>query len=151
MKDPIKFTDIESQGLTILAGIILIAMTIWLNNVAGPLWASIFAIIGIVGIFLRAWRRSVNTSTNTVLSEQISSKPIDIDDFDIIENPGVAIHKKTQEIFCLKCLLQKSINSPLIIDHSKGYMCRNCEDIIFHLDNWHEFIQFSKEWRVKTI
>lgn len=62
MKDPIKFTDIESQGITIFFGIILIAMTIFLNNIAGPLWASIFAMIGIVGIILRAWRRSVRTS-----------------------------------------------------------------------------------------
>ena len=62
MKDPIKFTDIESQSLTILSGIILIAMTIFLNNIAGPLWASIFAMIGIIGIILRAWRRSVKTS-----------------------------------------------------------------------------------------
>lgn len=62
MKDPIKFTDIESQSLTILSGIILIVMTIFLNNIAGPLWASIFAMIGIVGIILRAWRRSVKAS-----------------------------------------------------------------------------------------
>ena len=78
------------------------------------------------------------------------SKLISIDEFDVIENPGVAIHKKSKELFCLKCLLQKNIKSPLIIDHSKGYMCRNCGDIIFHLDNWEEFMKFSKEWRLKT-
>jgi Fe2+ transport system protein FeoA len=243
MKDPIKFTDIESQGITIFFGIILIAMTIWLNSVAGLLWASIFATMGIFGIFLRGWRRSVNASTNNsktnkavpinenigkeeiaiinalkniispddalatgdisktisldipttkyflnrlrslgivtgpyiigvgryylltekgfqlyykmnktsiVLRKQSASKLINIDDFDTIENPGVAIHKNSKEIFCLKCLLQKNKKSPLIIDHSKGYMCRNCEDVIFHLDNWQEFIKFSKEWRVKT-
>jgi hypothetical protein len=58
-------------------------------------------------------------------------KLINVDDFDTIENPGVAIHKKSQEIFCLKCLMQKNIKSPLIIDHSKGYMCRNCENFPF--------------------
>ena len=60
MKDPIKFTDIESQGITIFLGILLIIMTILLNNTLGLLCASIFAVIGILGICLRAWRRSKN-------------------------------------------------------------------------------------------
>ena len=62
MKDPIKFTDIESQWVTIFLGIILAAMTIFLNSTFGLLWASIFATVGIVGIYLRAWRRSVSAS-----------------------------------------------------------------------------------------
>lgn len=88
--------------------------------------------------------------TSIALRKQNNSKPVNGDNFDTIENPGIAIHKKTKELFCLKCLLQKNIKSPLIIDHSKGYMCRNCGDIIFHLDNWHEFMKFSKEWRGNT-
>ena len=64
MKDPIKFTDVESQGVTIFSGIVLIAITIWLNSAAGLLCASIFAAVGIFGIVLRAWRRSVGASTN---------------------------------------------------------------------------------------
>ena len=60
MKDTIKFTDIESQWVTIFFGIILIIMTIFLNSTAGLLWASIFAAIGVLSIYLRAWRRSVN-------------------------------------------------------------------------------------------
>jgi len=66
VKDPIKFTDIESQGVTIFLGIILIAMTIFLNNMFGLLCASIFAIIGLIGIYLRAWRRSVSVSPTDV-------------------------------------------------------------------------------------
>ena len=62
MKDPIKFTDIESQWVTIFLGIILAAMTIFLNSTVGLLWASIFAAVGIVGIYLRAWRRSESAS-----------------------------------------------------------------------------------------
>lgn len=91
-----------------------------------------------------------NLSKITREKGQIEHRPINIDDFDTIENPGVAIHKKSKEIFCLKCLIQKNKKSPLIIDHSKGYMCRNCGDIIFHIDSWEEFMEFSKEWRLKT-
>ena len=71
MKDPIKFTDLESQGITIFYGVILIAMTIYLNSTFGLLWASIFAAIGLMGIYLRAWRRSVSVSP-TVIIDPIS-------------------------------------------------------------------------------
>ena len=64
MKDPIKFTDIESQGITIFLGIILIVMTILLNSMFGLFWALLFAIVGILGIVLRARKRSVNVSRN---------------------------------------------------------------------------------------
>ena len=39
-------------------------MTIFLNSTVGLLWASIFAAVGIFGIYLRAWRRSVSASEN---------------------------------------------------------------------------------------
>jgi len=69
MKDPIKFTDIESQWITIFFGIILITMTFFLNSTAGLLWASIFAVVGVLGICLRAWRRSVSASKNDIQIE----------------------------------------------------------------------------------
>lgn len=76
MKDPIKFTVVESKGITLFIGIILIAITIWLNSAAGPLWATIFAVVGIFGIIFRARRRRVKALTNNSKRDKVA--PVEV-------------------------------------------------------------------------
>lgn len=141
MKDPIKFTDIESQGITIFAGIILIAMTIWLNSAFGPLWASIFAMVGISGIVLRAWRRSAsapieNSKTDKEIysNENIGKEEIAILDAlrnitspddalptgDVSEIIGLDIPKTAYFLNRLKSL--DIVNGPYIIGEGQHYL-----------------------------
>lgn len=101
MKDPIKFTDIESQVITIFFGVILITMTIFLNSTAGLLWASIFAVVGMLGICLRAWRRSVSASktANTTIKTEIpaeSFKDLDYGQLKIQSQRWVDRHHETK-------------------------------------------------------
>ena len=74
-------------------------------------------------------------------------RSINLANFDIIELPGVLRNKKTGDICCYKCGLQK-IESYHIVDLEKGYMCRNCGDVIFSFDKWQDFMEFRKEWEL---